>query len=272
MIYLSSNCNTHTYIVYTHTYNAIEMIKIGVVSGKGGVGKTTIAVSLAVSLARKGYKVGLVDIDVTGPNVHDLLGGSDLDVSQNDKFIPIESMGVKYVSIGKIASEKLPILWDPKDVRSAARQLMERTEWGDLDFMIFDFPPGFGPETLELLPLMNYIVIVSIPSALSRSKVERMIEASREFQVPILGVVMNMSYFTCPVCGTKHKIFSEDHSFEEYGIPVIAEFPLDPNISVKKIINEFPVDRFISALESPVLLKRKPRSIRRKLIEILLKR
>ncbi|MEM0261764.1 MAG: P-loop NTPase [Candidatus Methanomethylicia archaeon] len=242
------------------------MIKIGVVSGKGGVGKSTIAVSMAIALVKKGFKVGLVDIDITGPNIHDLLGKSELKITSDDKFIPTESMGVKYISIGEIASDGLPILWDSKDVKSAAKQLMERTEWGNLDFLIFDFPPGFGPEVIEMLPLMDYVLIVTIPSVLSKSKVDRIVEACREYQVKILGVVMNMSYLICPFCNTKYRIFSEDHSFEELGIPTIAEFPFCNT----KYINEFPVESFIKALNNPIILKKK-RSLKRKLLKLLLK-
>lgn len=246
------------------------MLRIGVVSGKGGVGKTIVSVSLAVALAKRGSRVGLVDIDVTGPNVHDLLGGGELEISPRDKIVPIESMGVKYVSIGKIASDRLPILWDPKDVRSAARQLMERTEWGELDFLIFDFPPAFGPETLEMLPLMDGVLIVTIPSILSKSKVERTVEACREFGVPIIGVVMNASHVVCPRCGFKFRIFPEDHNFEDLGVPTIAEIPLSPEVAEGKLINDFPVDRFLEALRRPVVLDKRPRSLTRRLIELIL--
>lgn len=248
------------------------MLKIGVVSGKGGVGKTTIAVSLAVALAKKGFRVGLVDVDITGPNVHDILGKHELEVSRSDRFIPSESMGVKYVSVGQIASDGLPILWEPRNVASAAKQLMERTEWGELDFLIFDFPPNFGPETLEVLPLMDVVVVVTAPSALSKSKVERMIEACREYGVRVAGVVVNMSYAVCPVCGSRFRVFPEDHSFEELGVPTIAEFPVMPEVSERKIINDFPVERFLEAIRSPVLLRKKQRSLKRRLLELLLRR
>ncbi|MBS7635772.1 ATP-binding protein [Candidatus Bathyarchaeota archaeon] len=247
------------------------MKRIGIVSGKGGVGKSTIAASIALALASKGFQVGLVDVDVTCPNVPDILGKSELEITMDDRFAPSIARGVKYVSIGQIAREGNPILWDPKDLRSAAKQLLERTEWGSLDYLVCDFPPGFEAETLELLPLMDCILIVTTPSALSRSKVERMVEAAREFQIPVLGVVKNMSYFECPSCGSRHRIFAEDHSFEELGIPTIAEFPLNSKIANEKCINDFPVEAFLEALKHPVLLKKRPKSLRRKLLELIFK-
>ena len=248
------------------------MKKVAVVSGKGGVGKTTVAVSLALALAKKGFRVGVVDVDLTGSNIPDVLGKGELGITEDDKFIPAVSKGVKYVSLGQLAADGMPVLWDPKDLRSAARQLMERTDWGEVDFLIFDFPPGFEAETLEMLPLMDYVLIVTTPSALSKSKVERMVEATREFQIPILGVVMNMSYFQCPSCGARHRIFTEDHGFEELGIPTIAEIPINPKYSEEKVINEFPVDAVLEAMKKPVLLRKRPKSLRRRLLELLFKR
>jgi ATP-binding protein involved in chromosome partitioning len=246
------------------------MKKVGVVSGKGGVGKSTIAVSMALALAKRGYRVGLLDVDLTGANVHDLLGRRELEI-RDDKFVPSAERGVRYVSLGQIAANGVPVLWDAKDLKSAARQLLERTDWGDLDFLICDFPPGFGPETLEVLPLMDVLVMVTTPSALSRSKVERMIEAAREYQVPIAGVIVNMDRFACPKCGSEYRIFPDDHSFEELGIPTIARIPLSPEVAEKKVVNEFPVDEVLKAIERPVLLKRRPKSLRRRLLELLLK-
>jgi len=126
-------------------------------------------------------------------------------------------------------------------------------------------------ETLELLPLMDYLLIVTIPSTLSKSKVERMIEAAREFQIPILGVIKNMSYFECPSCGSRYRIFMEDHSFEELGIPTIVEFPLNPKFASEKFINEFPVEAILDALKHPTILRRRTKSLRRKLLELILK-
>jgi len=247
------------------------MMKIAVISGKGGVGKTTISVSLAIALAKKGFKVGLLDVDLTGSNIPDILGKRELEISDNNKFIPSINLGVKYISLGQIASDGMPVLWDPKDLRSAAKQLLERTNWGEIDYLICDFPPGFESETLEMLPLMDYLLIVTTPSNLSKSKVERMIEAAREYQIPILGLIKNMTTFICPNCGREYQIFPEDHSFEDLGIPTIAEFPLNPKYAEQKFINEFPVDAVLEAMKHPILLKKKPKSLRRKLLEILFK-
>jgi ATP-binding protein involved in chromosome partitioning len=244
--------------------------KVGVVSGKGGVGKSTIAASMALAMARRGYRAGLLDVDLTGANVHDLLGRRELEV-RDDKLVPSVEGGVKYVSLGQIAANGMPVLWEAKDLRSASRQLLERVEWGELDYLICDFPPGFGPETLEVLPLIDVAVVVTVPSALSRSKVERMVEACREYQIPIAGVIVNMDRFTCPRCGSEYRIFPDDHSFEELGIPTIARIPLSPEVAEKKVVNEFPVDEVLKAIERPVLLKRRPKSLRRRLIELLLR-
>jgi ATP-binding protein involved in chromosome partitioning len=247
------------------------MKKIAVVSGKGGVGKSTIAVSLALALARRGFKAGVLDADLTGSNIPDMLGKSELKITENDRFIPSFSKGVKYVSLGQLAAEGMPVLWDPKDLRSAARQLMERTDWGEIDFLIFDFPPGFEAETLEMLPLMDYVLIVTTPSALSKSKVERMVEACREYQIPILGLIKNMTIFACPKCGQEYRIFPEDHNFEDLGIPTIAEFPLNPKVAEEKIVNEFPVEAVLEAMKNPVLLKKRPKSLRRRMLELIFK-
>lgn len=229
------------------------MKKLGILSGKGGTGKTTIAVSLALGLAEKGYKVGLLDVDLTGPNALDMLGNHAINV-KDDTFIPAESSGLKYISLGHIASKAEPVLWSGKDYRSAARQLLERTDWANLDYLICDFPPGSGGEVQEMLPLMDAAVLVTVPSHLSESNVRRCLEMCREHQVPILGLIKNMTFFQCE-CGRKTRIFPEDHSFEEYGIRVLAEVSLKKQIAEEKRIHGLPVEDIVSA--SPVLLKKK---------------
>jgi len=242
--------------------------KIGVLSGKGGTGKSTIAVSLALGLVDKGYKVGLLDCDLTGPNALDMLGNHPIEVV-DDCFVPAESKGLTYISLGHIASKNEPVLWEPKifedpmthekkltnPLREAARQLLERTTWDvNLDYLICDFPPGSGAEVQEMLPLMDYVVLVTVPSHLSESNVRRCLEMCREKQVPILGLIKNMTYFECE-CGKKTRIFPEDHSFEEFGIRVLAEIPLKQQVATEKRIHGLPIEEIVNA--SPVLLKKK---------------
>ena len=247
------------------------LVKIGVVSGKGGTGKTTVAYSLATSLAGKGFRVAILDIDLTGPNVADILGKGSLDVV-DDRFIPASAGGLRYVSLGQLASEGDPVLWSGEDLASAARQLLERTTWGDLDHLVVDFPPGSGSESQALLPLMDYALIVTVPSALAESNVRRIIEMCRETGTPILGLIKNMAGFVCPSCGRRHDIFPEDHGFEDLGIPTIAEVPLDPEVARSKRINHFPVDAVLEAMENPVRLKRRRRSLKRVLLERIFRR
>jgi len=248
------------------------MKQIAIISGKGGVGKSTIAVSLAVALTKLGYRTGLLDVDIHGPNISDILGGYDIDVDVvNDTFIPAEVNHLKFISIAHIVSKDHAILWRDKDRRSAIKQLMKRTDWGDLDFIILDFPPGLGSETQEMLPHVDYALIVTVPSVLSESKVKRCIDACREYQIPILGIIQNMTSFKCPHCSKIARIFPEDHSFEEYGLTILLEFPLDQKIAYTKIINEFPVDVILEAMKHPVLLPKRKRSFKRKLLELLLR-
>jgi len=248
-------------------------IKIGVISGKGGTGKSTVAYSLTVALSKKGFKVGIVDVDLTGPNLTDLFGRKELKVDDDeDMFIPAVNNNVEWISLGQIASEKDPVLWKGEDLASAAEQLFKRTKWSNLDFIIFDFPPGSGVEVQRMLPMMDYVLIVSIPSVLARSNVERIIEACREFQVKILGVIMNMKDFQCPTCGSKYQIFPDDHSFENLGIPTIAEIPLNPEIAKNKLINDFPVEKVLEAMKNPILLKKKKKTLKKLLLKFLLGR
>lgn len=246
------------------------MKKLGVLSGKGGTGKTTIAVSLALGLAREGYAVGLIDVDLTGPNALDILGNHPIDVVE-DQFVPAEASGIKYISLGHIASKEDPVLWSGKDFRSAARQLLERTVWAglkdsELDYLIFDFPPGSGGEVQEMLPLMDAVLLVTVPSHLSESNVRRCVEMCRETEVPIIGLIKNMTHFECE-CGRKTQIFPEDHSFVDMGIPVMAEIPLKRSIAEQKRIPDLPVKKIIAA--KPILLKR--RRIKRHLLKAFAK-
>lgn len=248
-----------------------QPIKIGSVSGKGGTGKTTISLSLGMALS-KIAKVGILDIDLTGPNITDALGMKEL-VIKNDRFVPTRKNGdqIRYISLGQIASEGDPILWSGKNLKSAAKQLFERTDWGDIEYLVVDFPPGSGSETQAVLPEMDYALIVTVPSVLAHSNVQRMVEMCRELQIPILGLIKNMAHFQCPTCDTVTNIFPEDHSFEAVGIPTLVEIPLLLEVATKKYLNHFPIEPVLNAMKTPVILPLRKPSIKRRLIEYYMK-
>lgn len=202
-------------------------------------------------------------------NALDVLGNHPIGV-EGDFLIPAEVKNLKYISLGHIAAPNDSVMWEPRihehkgpdgtktmkvvdDYRAVVRQLLERTEWGDLDFLIVDFPPGSGAIVQEMLPRMDAVILVTVPSHLSRSNVRRCIEMCREKQVPILGLIKNMSVFQCPHCGANTSIFPDDHNFEEFGIPVLAEIPLRPEIAKEKLILDIPADKIVNA--KPVLLR-----------------
>lgn len=245
----------------------MQLKKFGIISGKGGTGKTTIACSIAMALAQK-YRVALLDADLTGMNALDVLGNNPIGV-EGDFLIPAKVKNLKYISLGHIAAPNDAVVWEPRlheqegpdgkkttkivdDYRAVVRQLLERTEWGDLDFLIVDFPPGSGAIVQEMLPRMDAVILVTVPSHLSKTNVRRCLEMCRETKVPILGLIKNMTVFKC-ACGREIRIFPDDHSFEEFGIPVLAEIPLRPEIAKEKLIQDIPVDKIVSA--KPVLLK-----------------
>jgi ATP-binding protein involved in chromosome partitioning len=242
---------------------------VSIASGKGGTGKSVLSVSIALALARRGFKVGLVDCDVEGPNICDILGSNPIEI-KGDVFIPAESRGVKYISLAHIVSERDPILWSGKDYRSAAKQLLERVDWGNLDYVVLDLPPGTGEPLQEMLPLADFLIIVTVPSHLSESKVTRMVEMARETQTPILGLVKNMVYYECE-CGRRVRIFPEDHSFEDCGVPTLFEVPLSPKVAKEKVINDIPIDLVLEAMRHPVLLERRKPSLKARLLRAIFK-
>jgi len=241
------------------------MKSIVVISGKGGVGKSTIATSLSLELAKK-YEVGLLDADIHGPNLPDILENASIEV-KDEMLIPAETNGLKYVSLGQIASEGDAIIWEDEDRRSAVQQLKNRTRWGDLDFLVLDFPPGIGSEVQEMLPEADFALIVTVPSTLSTSKVERCLDTCRETETPILGLIKNFSEFQCPNCGSSYGIFPEDGGFEE--IPTLAEIPIKRKIAQEKIIDDFPVGRILQAMDNPVVLEKKGKPMKRRLLKLI---
>ena len=211
---------------------------IAVTSGKGGVGKTTVSVNLSIALAQKGYKVGLLDADVYGPDVPRMLHVADekLQWNDRDRILPSENFGIKMMSVGLTTpSHDTPLVWRSSVAISALIQFLEDVEWGDLDFLVIDMPPGTGDVQLTMaqeLPLAAG-VIVTTPQMVALDDVSRAIMMFKEIGIPIGGLVENMSHFIAPDTGTRYDIFGANGGLEtavRYQIPFLGEIPLKMEI------------------------------------------
>ncbi len=209
---------------------------IAIASGKGGVGKSTVSVNLAVALAQSGARVGLLDADIYGPNVPTMMGVPNMPEPQGAKLIPAESYGVKMMSMGFLVKPGQPLIWRGPMLNSAIRQFLSDVEWGELDYLIIDLPPGTGDAPLSLaqaLPLSG-IVIVTMPQAVSLEDASRGLEMFRTLNVPILGVIENMSYLTLPD-GSKMDVFGQGGGellAKRYDVPFLGGIPLNPNVRI----------------------------------------
>jgi len=216
--------------------NAPMRNAIAVASGKGGVGKSTVAVNLAVALAKSGARVGLMDADIYGPNVPTMMGAPVMPNPKNDKLQPAESYGVKMMSMGYLVKPGQPLIWRGPMLNSAIRQFISDVEWGELDYLIIDLPPGTGDAPLSLaqaLPLSG-VVIVTLPQAVSLEDASRGLEMFKTLNVPILGVVENMSYLTLPD-GSKMDVFGQgggESMASHYDVPFLGAIPLNPNVRI----------------------------------------
>jgi ATP-binding protein involved in chromosome partitioning len=209
---------------------------VAVGSGKGGVGKTTLAVNLAVALAKKGHKVGLLDADVYGPNVPLMLGTQATPRVKGDNRIePIEVFGLKVISVGFLNPGDKPLIWRGPMLHSIIRQFLGSVEWGALDYLIVDLPPGTGDVALSLVqtvPLTG-AVIVSTPSDVSLQDARKAIEMFRQVKVDIVGVAENMSYFVCPHCQHEIDVFSRggaEKTAQQFEVAFLGSVQLDPDI------------------------------------------
>jgi ATP-binding protein involved in chromosome partitioning len=215
--------------------------KIAVISGKGGVGKTVTAVNLAIAFALQGHenRVGLLDADLHGPCVPKMLGMEDkkLRVGPIGAFPAACPLGVKVVSMAFVLEGKeVPVVWRGPLKMRAIQQFLSEVAWGELDFLLIDLPPGTGDEPLsvmKLLPEMDGVVIVTIPSEVSQTVVGKSITFSRQLNVPVIGIIENMSGFVCPDCGKVTHIFKAGGGkkvAQEFSVPFLGSIPLDPRV------------------------------------------
>ena len=209
---------------------------IAVGSGKGGVGKTTLAVNLAIVLSKLGHKVGLLDADVYGPNVPLMLGlNAQPKVLGDNRIEPLEAHGLKVISVGFLNPGDKPLIWRGPMLHSIIKQFLGSVVWGELDYLVVDLPPGTGDVALSLIqtvPLTGAIV-VSTPSDVSLQDARKAIEMFRQMKVDLVGMVENMSYFVCPHCNHQTDIFSRggaEKTAEQFGVSYLGEVQLDPDI------------------------------------------
>jgi len=204
---------------------------LAVASGKGGVGKSTTAINLALSLAALGWKIGILDLDIYGPSLPRLLGTSERPESEGRMMKPISAYGLRAMSIGFMVDENDPMIWRGPMVMAAVQQMLRDVAWGELDCLVVDMPPGTGDAQLTLaqtVPLAG-AVIVSTPQDLALIDARRGISMFNKVDVPIIGIVENMSYFLCPHCGGRSEIFAHGGAHKEAddgGVPFLGEIPL----------------------------------------------
>ena len=211
---------------------------VAVASGKGGVGKSTVALNLAVALSQLGARVGLLDLDIYGPSLPTLAGVNEHPVwGDNNKILPLDAHGMKVMSLGfLLGDDDRPVIWRGPMVHKAVSQMLGDVEWGELDYLVLDLPPGTGDAQLtlaQLIPLSG-VVIVMTAQDLTRTIAAKALKMFQKLEAPILGIVENMSTFICPSCGAEHEIFGVRGggraAAEQLGVPFLGTLPLDPEI------------------------------------------
>lgn len=206
-------------------------------SGKGGVGKSTVTVNLAIALAQSGAKVGLMDADVYGPSIPMMMGCADeKPYTKDSKILPIERYGLKMMSLGFLLEEGQAVLWRGPMVAGTVKQLLQDVAWGDLDYLLVDLPPGTGdaPMSLAQLVPLTGVVIVTTPHHVAANIAGKSVQLFRRLNAPVIGVVENMAGFICPNCQTVTQIFAGltgEQLAGQLGVPYLGSIPLDPSVS-----------------------------------------
>ena len=208
---------------------------IAVGSGKGGVGKTTVAVNLAVALAALGHRTGLMDADVYGPNVPLMMGINKTPMAYGERIQPLEQFGVKLMSMGFLSPGDKPLVWRGPMLHSVIQQFLRGVDWGDLEFLVIDLPPGTGDVQLTLMQTapVTGAVVVTTPSDVSLEDARKAVHMFSQVKVPILGIVENMSYLVCPHCSERVDVFSTgggERTAREMQVNFLGALPLDPAV------------------------------------------
>lgn len=208
---------------------------VAVSSGKGGVGKSTVATNVAVALARSGARVGLMDADIYGPNIPRMMGVATPPVVVDNRILPLEAHGVKLMSLGFLVERDQPAIWRGPIIMKVITQFLRDVSWGELDYFLVDMPPGTGDAQLSLVQAtqVHGAVIVTTPQEVSVGDALRGAKMFQRVGVPVLGIVENMSYFACPHCGDRSPLFGAgggSRLAKELGVPLLAEIPLYPSV------------------------------------------
>lgn len=244
-----SNCEERTDFMEKPLESTHVKKVIGVVSGKGGVGKSSVTAMLAVAMNREGYEVAVMDADITGPSIPRTFGITAKAQADDEGIIPVATKtGIKTMSINLLLeNDSDPVVWRGPVIGGAVKQFWTDVVWGDVDYMFVDMPPGTGDVPLTVfqsLPI-DGIVIVASPQELVSMIVQKAVKMARMMNVPILGLVENMSWFMCPDCGKKHSVFGDSRIEEvakEYDTQVLAKLPIDPELA--KCVDEGKIEFF----------------------------